>query len=800
MRAVCQESGADSTVFRRAVSFCDGDGERNLLLWRPKLKMKMISQNRNFVPVLLSSVVFALTLTNATAQERPLYLDANQPIEARINNLLPQLTLEEKVSLVHGNANFTTAGVPRLGIPELWMDDGPLGVREEVGEQFRIVGRSDDFATAMPATLGLAATWNPELAKAYGSVIGQEAKQRGKNIMLGPSLNIQRTPLCGRNFEYMGEDPFLTSRMGVGYIEGEQAQGVSSCAKHFAANNQEFERNSINEIIDERTLREIYLPAFRSAVQEAGVLTVMGAYNLINGQHCCENAHLLNEILKDDWDFKGAVISDWGGVHHTDLAALNGMDIEMGSHRPYESNYLAAPFLAGLKSGEFPMSVLDDKVRRHLYVMFKLNLIHDPSETNAVAAAQTPLSTKEHQDVSRQVAEESFVLLKNEGLLPLDPARIKTVAVVGANAAAQFAHGGGSATIKAPYEITALQGISNRLGDGVKIIYAQGYNPPVRMVRMGFKSQAEKTASAPDDAKLVAEAVAAAKSADVVIYVGGLNHRGGYDTEGADRKDLKLPGGQDELLKEIMRANPKTVVVFNGGGAVEMDDAWLSRAPALLYAWYPGLEGGNALARVLFGDVNPCGKLPCTFPKKLADTPTATLGTYPGTNNTVVYKEGLLVGYRWYDAKDIQPLFPFGYGLSYTHFKYSNLNLAHNGDAKNLVTVKFELANAGRRAGSEVAQIYVQPVHPGVSRPVKELKSFKKVFLQPGEKQTVSVTLDPSAFAYYDVDKKGWVAEKGEYKILVGSSSHDIRLDGKFKLTETTMVLDNSQLATVAAN
>jgi beta-glucosidase len=761
--------------------------------------MKTISQIHNAVPALCSTAILALTLAGAAAQERPLYLDASQPVEARINNLLPQLTLEEKVSLVHGNANFTTAGVPRLGISELWMDDGPLGVREEVGEQFKIVGRSDDFATAMPATLGLAATWNPELAKAYGSVIGQEAKQRGKNVMLGPSLNIQRTPLCGRNFEYMGEDPFLTSRMGVGYIEGEQAQGVASCAKHFAANNQEFERNSINEIIDERTLREIYLPAFHAAVQEAGVLTVMGAYNLINGQHCCENAHLLNEILKDEWGFKGAVVSDWGGVHQTDLAALNGMDVEMGSHRPYDSNYLAAPFLAGLKSGEFPMSALDDKARRHLYVMFKLNLIHDPAETNAVAAVQTPLSTKAHQEISRRVAEESFVLLKNEGLLPLDPARIKTIAVIGANAAATFAHGGGSATIKAPYEITALQGISNRLGTGVKIIYAQGYNPPVRMVRMDAKPESEKAEASSTNAKLVAEAVAAAKSADVVIYVGGLNHHGGYDTEGADRKDLKLPGGQDELLKEIVKANPKTVVVFNGGGAVEMDSAWFSRAPALLYAWYPGLEGGNALARVLFGDVNPSGKLPCTFPKKLADTPTATLDSYPGTNNTVVYTEGLLVGYRWYETKDIKPLFPFGHGLSYTQFKYSNLKLAQNGDAKSPVTVEFELANTGKRAGAEVAQIYVGPVHPSVSRPLKELKGFKKVFLLPGEKQTVSVTLDPNAFAYYDVDKKDWVAEKGEYKILVGSSSRDLRLDGRFHLVET-ITLPETVPTAVAVN
>jgi beta-glucosidase len=734
------------------------------------------------------------------AQERPLYADNNQPVEARINDLLPRLTLEEKVSLVHANSNFTTAGVPRLGIPELWMDDGPLGVREEVGEQFKIVGRTDDFATAMPATLGLAATWNPDLATAYGTVIGQEAKQRGKNVMLGPSLCIQRTPLCGRNFEYMGEDPFLTAQMGAGYIEGEQAQGVSSCAKHFAANSQEFERNSINEIIDERTLREIYLPAFRAAVQKANVLTIMGAYNLVNGQHCCENEHLLNEILKNDWGFKGAVVSDWGGVHHTDLAALNGMDIEMGSRRPYTSNYLATPFLEGLQSGQFPMSVLDDKVRRHLYVMFKLNLIHDPSETNAVAMAQTPLSTKEHQDISRHVAEESFVLLKNQNLLPLDSEKIKTIAIIGANAAAQFAHGGGSATIKAPYEITALQGISNRLGGNVKIFYAQGYNPPIRSGRTDVTPESEKAAAPLDNSNLVAEAVAAARSADVVIYIGGLNHHGGYDTEGADRKDLKLPAGQDELLKEIVEANPKTVVVFNGGGAVEMDDAWLSRVPALLYAWYPGLEGGNALAHVLFGDVNPSGKLPCTFPKKLADSPAHALGVYPGTNSTVVYKEGLLVGYRWFDTKDIEPLFPFGFGLSYTQFKYANLNLVPNNDSKNPVTLEFELANSGDRAGAEVAEIYVQPVNPSVFRPLKELKGFKKVFLKPGEKQKVSVTLDQGAFAYYDVDKKGWVAEKGEYKILVGSSSRDIRLKGKFGLAETSVASDSAQAAAVAAN
>jgi beta-glucosidase len=763
--------------------------------------MKMISKIRLFVSPVFSLTLLALTVAGAEAQEHPLYVDENQPVEARVNDLLLRLTLEEKVSLVHADSSFSTAGVPRLGIPKLWMDDGPLGVREEVGAQFEAVGRVDDFATAMPATLGLAATWNPDLAAAYGAVIGQEAKQRGKNIMLGPSVCIMRTPLCGRNFEYMGEDPFLTSRMAVNYIEGEQAQGVSSCVKHFAANNQEYERNSINEIIDERTLREIYLPSFRASVQEAGVMGIMGAYNQINGQFCCENEHLLNEILKGEWGFKGLAMSDWGGVHHTDLAALNGMDMEMGSHPPYASNYLAAPFLEELQSGKIPVSVLDDKVRRHLYVMFKLNLIHDPSETNVVASttAQTPLSTPEHQETARKIAEESFVLLKNKNFLPLNLAKIKTIAIIGGNADAQFSHEGGSAMIKTPYEITALNGISNYVSGNAKIIYAEGYYPAGNRGRPGRK--ADGSISTPEDASnLVIEAVAAAKSADVVIYIGGLNRKSGFDSEGVDRKDIKLPAGQDELLKKITAANAKTAVVLIGGGPVEMDKAWLAKTPALLYAWYPGLEGGNALAHVLFGDVNPSGKLPCTFPEKLADSPAHALDAYPGTNGTVVYKEGLLVGYRWFDTKKIKPLFPFGFGLSYTHFKYSKLNLARNGDSKKPVTVEFEIKNAGECAGAEVAEIYVQPVNPSVMRPLKELKGFKKIFLHPGEIKKVSLTLDQSAFAYYDVDKKGWIAEKGGYKILIGSSSRDIRLDGKFSLADTSVVLDNARAPAVAAN
>ena len=716
------------------------------------------------------------------------YLDNTKSIEERVADLLPRLTLDEKVAMVHARSTFANQGVPRLGIPDLWMDDGPMGVREEVGEHFRNLNRKDDFATAMPATLGLAATFNTDLANAYGSVIGGEAKQRHKNVMLGPSLNIQRTPLCGRNFEYLGEDPFLTSRIAVNYIEGEQAQGVASCAKHFAANNQEHERGTINVEMDERTLREIYLPAFRACVQEAGVLTIMGAYNQFRGQHCCENGYLLNKVLKGEWGFKGLVMSDWAGVHSTDLAAMNGMDLEMGTQPPYTNNYLANPFLDGLQSGKYPISVLDDKVGRILYVMFKLNMIHDPAVTPAESENEGVLSTKAHQEIARRVAEEAIVLLKNEKLLPLNPAKLKTIAVIGANANAKFASGGGAANIKAPYEITALQGISNRLGGGVNIIYAQGYTAPAGR---GRRDKGDKVPATPAaDNKLIADAVAAAKAADVVIYVGGLNHNGGYDTEGTDRHDLKLPGGQDELLKKIVKANPKTVVVLLGGGAVEMGP-WLDSTPALLYGWYPGLEGGNALARVIFGDVNPSGKLPCTFPRRLEDSPAHALGAYPGTNGTVTYKEGLLVGYRWYDAKKIEPLFPFGYGLSYTKFKYSGLKLTPDEDLKNPgVTIEFEIANTGGRAGAEVAQLYVQEIKPGVMRPVKELKQFSKVSLQPGEKQKVYLRLDKNAFSYYDPDRKSWVAEKGDYKILVGGSSRDIALKANYRLPETVETPD----------
>ena len=700
-----------------------------------------------------------------TQAERPPYLDPNQPIETRVEDLLSRMTLEEKDALVHADNRFSTAAVPRLRIPQRQLSDGPHGVREEtVGRDVsQAVGRTDDFATYMPALVGLAATWNTELAGAYGATVGDEARQRGKQIMLAPGMNIMRTPLNGRNFEYLGEDPYLSSRMAVPYIRGEQAEGVASCAKHFVANDQEFERNTINVEMDERTLREIYLPPFRAAVEEAGVLSVMSAYNKFRGEYCTENDYLLNKVLKGEWGFRGMVVSDWNAAHTTRGSALGGLDLEMGTvGRPFDEFFLARPFLEGVRGGEFPASLLDDKARRNLRVMF---------ETHAFDGQGPPgsINTKEHQATARRVAEESFVLLKNDGgALPLDADKLASVAVIGENAVRLQAYGGGSSRIKAFYEVTPLEGILRRVGERANVTYSAGY---------GEKAGADAAV----------RAVRAASQADVVIYVGGLNHSLGLDSEAADRKDLKLPYNQDELLQRVIAANPRTIVVLLGGGPVEMG-AWLARAPALLYAWYPGMEGGSALARVLFGDVSPSGKLPCTFPVRLEDSPAHALGAYPGKGGTVRYDEGLLVGYRWFDAKSVEPLFPFGHGLSYTRFEYSNLRLVEGKDAKGpALTVEFDVTNAGAREGAEAAQVYLGDVKASLPRPPKELKGFAKVSLKPGERRRVSIPLDRSAFAFYDPERRAWVAERGDFRVMVGASSRDIRLEGVFALARTTV-------------
>jgi beta-glucosidase len=593
-----------------------------------------------------------------------------------------------------------------------------------------------------------------------------------------------RTPLCGRTYDYFGEDPWLASRITVGYVTGMQAEQTVACIKHFALNNQENNRGSVNVEVDERALREIYLPAFEAGVKEGGALAVMGAYNKFRGQHCCHNDYLLNQILKTEWGFQGAVISDWGGTHNTREAALYGLDLQMGVRAPHDECYLGRPFREGLQKGEYPMSVLDDKVRRNLRMLFASRGLDGRSSGS--------VNTPAHLAVSRQIAAEGIVLLKNSaGLLPVDLSKYQSIAVIGENAVLKFAPGHNSAGVKSFKEVTALDGILARVGGAANVQYSQGFRQPEfhwgkKRDQAGVRT-GDIDAATPEQAQALAErALRAARESDLVIFIGGLTHQSFADDEGVDRRDLSLPAHQDDLIARLAEINPHLVVVLVSGSPVAMP--WLERAPALVQAWYGGSEAGTALASVLFGDVNPSGKLPCTYPKSLADEPAHQGGkrTYPGENGTVHYDEGLLVGYRWFDAKNVEPLFPFGFGLSYTTFTYGNLKVIGDGSAT--ATVECEITNSGAREGAEVVQVYVQPKKPSVLRPVKELKGFAKINLKPGETKTIHVPLNDRSFAYYSPEKKGWVAEAGEFGILVGASSREIRLTGSYTLTGTTQV------------
>ena len=722
----------------------------------------------------------------AAAPNRQAALTAN---DAKVNALLQQLTLEEKIKIIHANSAFASGGVARLGIPELMTSDGPHGVRPEQGRDWKAVDDPHNAGTYLPTNNTLAATWSPALGYAYGAVLGSEANFRGKDIILGPGINIIRAPLNGRNFEYLSEDPFLVSKMVVGYIRGVQDQGVSACVKHFAANNQETHRDDVDVEMSERALREIYLPGFRAAVQQGGVYSLMGSYNKFRGTYATENAYLMNDILKKEWGFKGLVISDWGSVHNTMNALRNGTDLEMGTDlslayrstsqtvdrsKPlftpalYDRFYLANAALEAAKKDPSLVPLIDDKVRRILRVMYATRMLDGAKRQPGTH------NTKEHQATALKVAEEGIVLLKNEGgLLPLKKT-VKTVAVIGANAMRENAGGGGSAQLQAKYEITPLQGLKNALGSQVAVTYAPGYT-----IARGQQA----------DPQLIAEAVAAAKAAEMVVYVGGSFHGydykkwndNAYDAEAVDKPDLHLPFGQDELVKAVLAANPNTVVVLLGGGPIDVSP-WVSQAKALVEAWYPGMEGGNALANLLFGDVNFSGKLPLTFPVKLEDSPTAVLGEYPsspGQPLKVVYKDDVFVGYRYYDTYKVAPQFAFGHGLSYTTFKYEALTVT---PGKQSATVTLKLTNSGPVAGAEVVQVYVKDEQAAVKRPEKELKGFEKVFLKPGESKTVTLTLDAGAFQYYSEAKKQWVLEPGKFDVLVGSSSRDIRLTGSLTL------------------
>ena len=710
------------------------------------------------------------------------YLDESQPIEKRVEDALSRMTLEEKVAILHAQSKFSSAGVPRLGIPEVWCTDGPHGIRPEVlWDEWDQAGWTNDSCTAFPALTCLAATWNPEMSALYGKSIGEEARYREKDILLGPGVNIYRTPLNGRNFEYMGEDPYLSLRMVVPYIEEVQKNGVAACVKHFALNNQEAHRHGIDVEVDDRALNEIYLPAFKAAVQEGGAWAVMGAYNKYKGEHCCHNRYLLNDILKRDWAFDGVVVSDWGGTHDTKQAAENGLDMEFGSwtdglswgaSNAYDNYYLAAPYLDMLRKGEASTATLDDKARRVLRLIFRTAM-----NTRKPFGS---LNSPEHLAAARRIAGEGMVLLKNEGgVLPIDLGRAKTIAVVGENAIKMMTVGGGSSSLKVRHEYTPLEGIRAAAAGKAEVIYERGYVGDVTGDYNGVKPGQDLSESR-SEAQLIADAAAAARKADAVIFVGGLNKSNHQDCEGDDRLQYGLPYAQDKVIGALAEANPNLAVVIVSGNAVAMP--WIDRVPAVLEAWFSGSEAGNALADVVFGAVNPSGKLPFTFPVRLEDNGAHALGEYPGADK-VKYNESIFVGYRWHDKEQLKPLFAFGHGLSYTAFAVGNVKadrttLAPNGS----IRISADVTNTGDRAGAEVVQLYISDEQSSLPRPVKELKGFQKVSLNPGQTQTVTFEITPGMLQYYDDAKGAWVAEPGAFTAYVGAASDDIRGTVEFEL------------------
>lgn len=718
------------------------------------------------------TILMALALMSgslaATAQ-KPAYLDDRQPIEMRVESALSLMTLEEKVALCHAQSKFSSKGVPRLGIPELWYDDGPHGVREEgLWDSWAAAAWTNDSCTAFPALTCLAATFSPEVSYIYGQNIGQEFRYRGKDVLLGPGVNIYRMPLNGRNFEYMGEDPFLASKLVVPYITGVQENGVAACVKHYALNNQEYWRNDVDVVVSDRALREIYLPAFKAAVVEGKVWTLMGAYNLYKGQHCCHNDILLNDILKHEWGFDGVVVSDWGGTYSTEQAANYGLDVEMGTTTNgltsgkanyYSKYFLATPYLKALKDGTISTSTVDDKARRILRLIFRTAM-----------NSQKPWGSfvnKEHSEAARLIAEQGIVLLKNDNnILPI-VSDAATIAVIGENATRSLTVGGGSSSLKVAYEISPLEGMQQKFGaDRVK--YAMGYSS-------GKANYDREIAPAEDQQQLLKEAVEVAKAADMVVFVGGLNKNKHQDSESADRKSYALPFGQNELIEELLKVNKNVVVVLLSGNAVEMP--WVGRVAAVVQGWYGGSECGSALANVLSGSVNPSGKLPFSFPVKLEDNAAMSFGeiSYPGIDKRQEYKEDILVGYRWFDTKGIKPLYAFGHGLSYTQFDFGKVQTDKKKYAKNdSVKLTLSLTNSGKVDGAEVVQVYMSEPKATVLRPAKELKGFQKVFLTKGQTKAVEIKLPVSDWAFYDDKTRTWVVNSGEYIIHVGSASDNI--------------------------
>ncbi len=707
--------------------------------------------------LLVSSVIFA----SAQKTPIPVYLDDSKPVEQRIEDAISRMTVEEKVAMCHAQAKFSSAGVPRLGIPEIWHSDGPHGIRNEtLWDDFAGAKWTNDSCTAFPALTCLGATFNPVLAYEYGKAIGEEARYRKKDILLGPGINIYRSPMNGRNFEYMGEDPYLSSVLVVPYVQGVQENGVAACVKHYALNNQEKWRGHINVELSDRALHEIYLPAFKAAVQQGRAWAIMGAYNKLRGTHCCHNDYLLNKLLKEDWKFDGVVVSDWDGTHDTDEAVRNGLDIEMGTFKrqpendpfTYRDFYLADAYLAGLKSGKYTGKELDDKVRRILRLMYRTTM-----DRNRPYGS---FATKEHADVARRIAEEGIVLLKNQNnFFPVIPGKYRKILVVGENAVRPLTVGGGSSELKVKEEISPLKGLIDKFGGDV-IEYVQGYSSDRKQ----------------DDCLLAGEALEKAKVADVVLFIGGLNKELYQDCEGEDRRTFELPYGQNELIEKLCHTNKNTGVILISGNAVAMP--WVKKVPAIMQSWYLGSEAGSATANVISGKVNPSGKLPFSIPKRLEDNGAHFYGdlSFPGDGTDVRYKEDIYVGYRWFDTKKIVPQFPFGYGLSYTNFKFGKIKSDKKEYGKNeTILLSVELTNTGKMAGAETVQIYASQSNPSLERPLKELKGFSKVFLKAGESTVVKVEIPVDRLAFYDDTSKDWNIESDRFTLHCASSATDIK-------------------------
>lgn len=719
--------------------------------------------------------------------DTPAYLDVTQPIDKRAEDALSRMTLKEKISIIHAQSKFCSPGVSRLGIPELWTTDGPHGIRPEVlWDEWEQAGWSNDSCVAFPALTCLAATWNRDMSALYGKSIGEEARYRKKSVILGPGVNIYRTPLNGRNFEYMGEDPYLAGEMAVPYVKGVQSNGVAACVKHFALNNQELNRHTTNVIVDDRTLYEIYLPAFKKAVTDGGAWSIMGAYNYYKDQHLCHNQYLINDILKGEWGFDGAVISDWGGTHNTAEAITNGLDLEFGSwtnglsngrSNAYDNYYLANPYLNLISEGKVGTKELDDKVRRVLKLIFRTEMNRNRPFGS--------LCSDSHYAAARQIGDEGIVLLKNNGkILPLNPARSKKILVVGENALKMMTVGGGSSSLKVQREVSPLDGIRAGAGNECEVAYVRGYVGDVTGEYNGVTT-GQNLKDDRSEEELIAEAVREAKNADCVIFVGGLNKSKHQDCEDSDRAGLGLPYGQDRVIEALAAANKNLVVVNISGNAVAMP--WIKKVPAVVQAWFLGSESGNSIADVIFGKVNPSGKLPFTFPVRLEDVAAHVRGEYPGVKRPDEdiwderYGEGIFVGYRWHDTKKIAPLFAFGHGLSYTTFDFGKVRADRNSISGNeRITFTVPVTNTGDTAGAEVVQLYISDPECSVERPAKELKGFAKVFLQPGETRNVSFEIGKDDLCYFNADNHEWTVEPGKFRALVGAASDDIRTTATF--------------------